>query len=75
MEDHGCAKALHGDSSDTNFVGVAGGMGLLRYPAPDEGIGGSGSSPPGEGEEILFPDVDGVPAGLLYAPEEKMSIS
>ena len=54
-------------------------MGLLRYPAPEEGIGGSGSIPPGavEGiggsgsvppgavEEILLPDVVGVPEGAF----------
>jgi hypothetical protein len=36
-------------------------MGLLECLAPDEGIGGSGSSPPGKGEDILLPDVVGVP--------------
>ncbi len=40
-------------------------MGLLRYPAPDEGIGGSGSNPPGAGEDILLPDVVGVPGGAF----------
>ena len=37
-------------------------MGLLRYPAPDAGIEGSGSNPPaGAGEEVLLPEVVGVP--------------
>jgi hypothetical protein len=54
-------------------------MGLLRYPTPDEGIGGSGSNPPGTsegiggsgsnppgaGEEVLLPDVVGVPDGAF----------
>ncbi len=40
-------------------------MGLLECPAPDEGIGGSGSNPPGAGEDILLPDVIGVPNGAF----------
>ncbi len=40
-------------------------MGLLEYPAQDKGIGGSGSNPPGAGEDILLPDVVGVPNGAF----------
>ena len=36
-------------------------MDLLRCLAPNEGIGGSGSNPPGAGEEVLLPDVVRVP--------------
>jgi hypothetical protein len=54
-------------------------IGLLRYPASDRGIGGSGSNPPGAGEgieksgsnppeageEVILPDVVGVPDGAF----------
>ena len=53
LEDNGCAKALHENSPDTT------------YTAPDVGIGGSGSSPPGAGKEVLLPDVVRVPDGAF----------
>ena len=51
----------------------------MRYPAPVEGIGESGSNPPGAGEgiggsginppgadeEVILPDVVGVPDGAF----------
>ncbi len=40
-------------------------MGLLRYPATGEGIGGPGSEPPGAEEEGILPDVVGVPEGAF----------
>ena len=40
-------------------------MGLLRYSARNEEIGGSGSNPPGAGEEVLLPDVVRVPDGAF----------
>ncbi len=50
----------------TQFLSVSrAAMGLFERPGPDEGIGGSGSNTPGVGEDILFPDVVGVPNGAF----------
>ena len=40
-----------------------------------KGSRASGSNPSGAGEEVLLPDVVGVPDGRSYGLEEKMRIS